>query len=144
MAWYSAGMGMADVIDHISQLLDSDMTQTSNTSMRIPIALREAATLAARELGIAPSATALTTAALRSALEAAVMQAVLDEHYEQYPDSRPDLGDLAIAAAEQDGNPLAARPDFIRQAAAELSARHPNPAPEDVLLWAEARALPAT
>lgn len=36
--------------------------------------------------------------------------------------SRPDLGDLAIAAAEQDGNPLADQPDFIRQAAAGLSA----------------------
>lgn len=135
-------MGTAEAIDQISRLLDSDMAETSNTSMRIPTALRDAAALAARELGVAPSATALTTAALRSALEAAVMQAVLEEHFEQYPDARPDLGDLAIAAAEQDGNPLAARPDFIRQAASELSARHPDPAPEDVLLWAEARALP--
>lgn len=117
------------------------MTETSNTSMRIPTALRDAATLAARELGVAPSATALTTAALRSALEAAVMQAVLDEHYERYPQSRPDLGDLAVAAAELDGNPLAARPDLIRQSAAEISAYHPNPEPEDVLLWAQARAL---
>lgn len=137
-------MTAAEAVDQISRLLDSDMTETSNTSMRIPTALRDAATLAARELGIAPSATALTTAALRSALEAAVMQAVLEEHYATYPDARPDLGDLAIAAAEQDGNPLAAQPELIRQAAAELSARHPNPAPEDVLLWAEARALPAT
>jgi hypothetical protein len=137
-------MVTADAIERISQLLSSDMTETSNTSMRIPTALRDAATLAAKELGVAPSATALTTAALRSALEAAIMQAVLDEHYERYPDSRPDLGDLAVAAAEQDGNPLAARPDLIRRAAAELSARHPGPEPEDVLLWAEARALPSS
>ena len=136
------GMGTAHVIDRISRLLDSDMTQTSNTSMRIPTGLRDAATLAARELGAAPSATALTTAALRAALEAVVMQAVLDDHYERYPDSRPDLGDLAITAAELDGNPLAAQPDLIRQAAAELSARRLNPDPEDVLLWAEARMLP--
>jgi len=90
-------------IEKISELLGGDMAQTSNTSMRIPTALRDAATLAARELHAAPSATALTTSALRAALEAAVMQAVLDDHYKQYPQARPDLGDLAIAAAELDG-----------------------------------------
>lgn len=135
-------MGTADTIDRISQLLGSDMAETSNTSMRIPVALREAATLAARDLGVAPSATALTTAALRSALEAAIMQAALEDHYERYPQSRPDLGDLAIAAAQLDGNPLAAQPELIRRAAAEISARRPRPEPEDVLLWAEARSFP--
>src|ERR1035438_2525896 len=75
LPWYRQCMGTADAIERISQLLDSDMTETSNTSMRIPTALREAAALAARELNAAPSATALTTMALRSALEAAVMRA---------------------------------------------------------------------
>ena len=56
------------------------MTETSNTSMRIPTALREAAALAAKELKVAPSATALTTMALRATLEAAVMRAALDEY----------------------------------------------------------------
>lgn len=130
-----------DAAERISQLLGSDMDQTSNTSMRIPTALREAAALAVRELGVAPSTTALTSAALRAALEAVVMQAVLDDHYERHPAARPDLGDLAVAAAELDGHPLAATPERIRQAAAEISARHPNADPEDVLLWAEARAL---
>jgi hypothetical protein len=134
-------METADAVERISQLLGSDMEQTSNTSMRIPTALRDAAALAVRELGVAPSATALTSAALRAALEAAVMQAVLDDHYERYPAARPDLGDLAIAAAELDGHPLAAQPERIRRAAAEISARHPDADPEDVLLWAEARAL---
>jgi hypothetical protein len=135
------GMGTADVVERISQLLGSDMEQTSNTSMRIPTALRDAAALAVRELGVAPSTTALTSAALRAALEAVVMQAVLDEHYERHPAARPDLSDLAIAAAELDGHPLAAEPERIRQAAAEISARHPSADPEDVLLWAEAQAL---
>lgn len=130
-------MENAEAIVQIRQLLGSDMTETSNTSMRIPTALRDAAALAAKELGIAPSATALTTAALRAALEASIMQAALDKHYEQYPELRPDLGDLAIAAAHLDGNPLAEQPDLIRQAAEEISARHPSPEPEDVLLWAE-------
>jgi hypothetical protein len=136
-------MGAADAIERISQLLDSDTTETSNTSMRIPTALREAAALAARELKVAPSATALTTMALRAALEAAVMRAALDDHYAQHPETRPDLADIAIAAAELDGNPLAADPERIRRAAAEITAAHPHPEPEDVLLWAEARAFPS-
>lgn len=134
-------MGTVDVVERISQLLGSDTEQTSNTSMRIPTTLRDAAALAVRELGVAPSTTALTSAALRAALEAIVLQTVLDDHYERYPDARPDLGDLAIAAAELDGHPLAAEPERIRQAAAEVSARYPGADPEDVLLWAEARGL---
>ena len=128
-----------DTADRISQLLDSDMEPTANTSMRIPVALRDAAALAVRELGVAPSTTALTTAALRAALEAVVMQAVLDDHYRRYPGTRPDLGDLALAAAEIDGHPLATQPERIRRAAAEITARYPHAEPEDVLLWAEAR-----
>jgi hypothetical protein len=141
--WYRQIMRTSDAIERIGDLLDSDMTKTSNTSMRIPTALREAAALAAKELKAAPSATALTTMALRSALEAAVMRAALDEHYAQYPEARPDLADIAIATAELDGNPLAADPDRIRRAAAEIAAVHPQPEPADILLWAEARAFPS-
>ena len=53
------------------------------------------------------------------------------------------VGDLAIAAAEIDGHPLAAEPERLRQAAAEIAGHHPDASPDDVLLWAEARALPA-
>jgi hypothetical protein len=141
--WYNLRMEASGVIERISELLDRDGLETSNTSMRIPTALRDAAALAVRELGIAPSATALTTAALRATLEAVVMQAVLDDHYEHYPQARPDLGDLAVAAAEIDGHPLAAQPERLRQAAAEIAGNHPDASPDDVLLWAEARALPA-
>jgi hypothetical protein len=130
-------------IEQIGELLDSSGPQTSNTSMRIPTALRDAAALAVKELGVAPSATALTTAALRATLEAVVMQAVLDDHYKHHPQARPDLGDLAVAAAQLDGHPLAAQPERLRQAAAEIVANHPDASPDDVLLWAEARALPA-
>jgi hypothetical protein len=130
-------------IERLSELLDDGEFETSNTSMRIPTALRDAAALAVSELGLAPSTTALTTAALRATLEAAVMQAALDDHYERHPQARPDLGDLAIAAAELDGHPLAAQPQRLRQAAAEITVNHPGASPDDVLLWAEARALPA-
>ena len=130
-------------IERLSELLDDGELETSNTSMRIPTALRDAAALAVSELGIAPSTTALTTAALRATLEAAVMQAALDDHYERHPQARPGLGDLAIAAAELDGHPLAGQPQRLRQAAAEITANHPGASPDDVLLWAEARAFHA-
>lgn len=67
------------------------------------------------------------------------MQAVLDEHYQQHPEARPSLGDLAIATAELDGHPLAVEPDRLRQAAAEIVEKRPGAGPDDVLLWAEAR-----
>jgi len=126
------------VLDRINELLDSPDLETTNTSMRIPNALREAAALAVRELGVAPSTTVLTSNALRAALEAVVMQAVLDRHYERYPQTRPALADLAIAAAELDGHPLAGQPELIRRSAGEVQQRHPDASPEDVLLWAEA------
>ena len=141
--WYSRTVQRASVIETINHLLDNRGPETSNTSMRIPTALRDAAALAVRELGVAPSATALTAAALRATLEAAVMQAALDDHYERHPDARPSLGDLAVAAAELDGHPLAEEPERIHQAASEIVERHPDASPEDVVLWAEARALPA-
>ncbi len=70
-------MEVQTAIERISELLDAAGPETSNTSMRIPTALRDAAALAVTELGAAPSATALTTAALRATLEAVVLQAVL-------------------------------------------------------------------
>src|SRR5712692_10417933 len=141
--WYHSVVDTSAVIERISELLDGTGPETANTSMRIPTALRDAAALAVRELGVAPSATALTTAALRATLEAVVMQAVLDDHYEHHPQARPDLGDLAVAAAELDGHPLGAEPERLRQAAAEITGKHPDASADDVLLWAEARALPA-
>jgi hypothetical protein len=132
-----------EVIDRINELLDSTDPETVNTSMRIPSALRDAAALAVNGLDLAPSTTILTANALRAVLEAAVVQAVLDRHYEEYPDARPTLAELAIVAAELDDHPLADQPDLINAAAAEIQVRHPAASPEDVLLWAEARARAA-
>jgi len=137
--WYIAVVppGYA-AIDRINELLRSADPETTNTSMRIPKALREAAALAVKELGVAPSTTVLTANALRSVLEGAVMLAVLERHYEEYPEFRPSLGDLAVAAAEMDGHPLAQQPELLRKAAAEVQKRHPSASPDDALLWAEA------
>ena len=143
-SWYTSGVDVMQAVDRITELLESGLEQTSNTSMRLPTALRDAAAIAVRELGAAPSTTALTAAALRASLEAVVMRAVLDDHFRQYPQARPSLGDLAVAAAELDGHPLAGEPARIRQAALEVKTRHPDATPEDVLLWAEARAIPTS
>ena len=113
---------------------------TDGSVLRLPTALREAAALAVRELGAAAPTTSLTSDALRAVLEAVVMQAALDHHYTQRPEAHPSLADLAIAAAELDGHPLAEEPHLLRQAAAEIVKRHPGASADDVLLWAEARA----
>ncbi len=135
-------MEIPSAIDRIIELLDSSKLETVNTSMRIPNALiGEAATLAVDELGAAASTTALTTAALRATLEALVMQAALEHHYEHPATRRPSLADLAIAAAELDGHPLAGEPERLRRAAAEIVQRHPHADDDDVLLWAEAQSL---
>jgi hypothetical protein len=127
-------------VEQITRLLDSSEQETANTSMRLPVALRDAAAVAVRELGVATSTTALTAAALRTMLEAIVMQAVLDAHYQQHPQARPELAELALAAAELDGHPLVGRPELLREAAEEITRTHPDADADDVLLWAEARA----
>lgn len=132
-------MTTEEAIDRINELLDSTDLETVNTSMRIPKALRDAAALAVSELGVAPSATVVTANALRTFLEGTVVLAALDLHFEKYPEARPSLADLAIAAAEIEGSPLAQRPELLRRSAAEIQRRHPQAEPEDVLLWAEAR-----
>jgi len=128
-----------EAIDRINELLDSTDPETINTSMRIPKALREAAALAVDELGVAPSATVMAANALRSFLEATVGLANLELHYEEYPQFRPTLADLAVVAAEWDDSPLAEQPDLLRRYAEEIVQRHPHAEPEDVVLWAEAR-----
>jgi hypothetical protein len=132
-------MSATDVLDRINALLDADDSTTVNTSMRLPEALRDAAALAVDALGVAPTTTSLTAAALRSALETAVMQAALDAHYERYPHARPSLALVAQATAQQLGSPLADRPELLAAAAEQVLERHPDADAHDVLLWAEAQ-----
>ena len=113
-------------IDRINELLRSANPETVDSPMRIPKALREAAALAVKELGVPPSATVTAANALRNVLEGAVTLAALELHYEQYPEFRPSLADLAVVAAESDGNPLAQRPELIRRYADEVKLRHPD------------------
>lgn len=129
------------VLDRLNLLLDASDGSTSNTSMRLPTSLRDAAALAVAELGLAPSTTALTAGALRVALETAVMRAALDEHYRQHPQARPSLAEVALAMAEQTGSPLAEQPAVLTSAAEQLLTRHPDADAHDVLIWAEAQSL---
>lgn len=131
------------MIARIGSLLDAQDERTVGTSMRIPEALRDAAALAVEHLHVAQSTTALTADALRSRLEAVLLQAALDDHYRDNPKARPSLADLAVAAAELDGHPLASRPDVLRCAAAAVVKSHPHADADDVLLWAEAQAAVA-
>lgn len=126
-------------VDRLWALLRSSDDTTTNTSMRIPRTLRDAAQLAVREFGVADSTTALTADALRTMLEAVAMRASLEAHYEEYPQTRPTLAQVAVAAARLDRHPLADRPDVLTAAARQVVLRRPDADADDVLLWAEAQ-----
>lgn len=127
------------MLDEINRLLDAGGDGTVNTSMRLPVALRDAAALAVRHLGAADSTTSLTAVALRRLLETAVMEAALEAHFAEHPHARPSLAEVALALAAQDGSPLAGRSELIESAAAQVLARHPEADADAVLLWAEAQ-----
>lgn len=122
-------------LSHLLDLLDADESTTVGTSVRLPANLREAAVVAAK-LGLAGSTTDLTVNGLREALETFAQRAVLDEHYRQHPEARPDLADVALAAADLDGSPLAGRRDLIERAVVDVAALKDDPSPDDVLLYA--------
>lgn len=128
--------------EHITRLLDlldratePGHADTVGTSIRLPLALRDAAMVATRA-GLVGSTTELTVRGLRAELEALAQRAVLDAHYLEHPVARPDLAEIALATAELDGHPLAQRPDLVRRAAAELIGIVDDPSPDEVLGYA--------
>lgn len=128
-----------EVVDHrlrrLLDLLDTADEDTVGTSVRLPANLRDAASLAA-EMGLVESTTELTVSGLRLALEMFAQRAVLDAHYQSNPDARPNLDEIALAAAEIDANPLARHPELIRRAAVDVASMRDDPSPDDVLLYA--------
>ncbi|HEX8770079.1 MAG TPA: hypothetical protein VF711_04850 [Acidimicrobiales bacterium] len=106
------------------------------TSLRLNESLREAAEIVVRH-GWAPSFTALVEESVATTLAGMVAtvaeQAALDEHYAEHPEARPDLWEIAVAAAKVDGSPLAEQPDVIRRAAEALG---PKADIDTVLIWA--------
>lgn len=124
-------------LERLLDLLEADDGPLVGTSVRIPANLRDAAAVAA-EMGLAESTTDVTVRGLRDVLRWFSMRAVLDAHYEEYPEARPELWEIAWAMAELAGDPLAKEKKLIRRAAREVQARRSDPLPEDVLLYAEA------
>lgn len=128
-----------EALDRIVALLASDDTESVSTSMRLPASLREAMAIAVDELGLSISSGVLTAQSLRYALSTAVAMEALELHFQQYPELRPTLGELAVAAAEMDGHPLAEEPEVLHRAADQIVAFRPEADPDDVLLWADAQ-----
>lgn len=128
-----------DVVDatlsRFLDLLDDTSEETVGTSVRLPLHLREAAGLAT-QLGLAGSTTDLTVRGLRDTLTAFAQRLILDAHYRDNPEVRPSLAEIALMAAELDGNPLADRPDLIRRAAEGVTSVLEAPSPDDVLVYA--------
>ena len=105
------------------------------SSIRQPVALKEALKVAV-ELGLDDNANDAAVQALRDRLEAFAQRRALEAHYAAHPDARPSLVEIAQAAAELDGNPLAAEPALIDRAAHEIGAFRPAASADDVLLYA--------
>jgi len=129
-------------LERLLDLLDATDGETAGTSVRLPVTLRDAAAVAS-DMGLIGSTSELTARGLRVALEAVAQRAVLDAHYEQHPDARPDLEEIALATAELDGHPLASQPELIRRAAGELVRIVDDPTPDEVLAYAAGLAAAA-
>jgi hypothetical protein len=132
-------MGDLTALDELNRLLDADDSETVNTSMRLPVSLRDAAALAAEHFGAAASVTTMAAAALHQRLETLALETALTLHYREHPEARPSLAEIAHALAAQDGSALAERPDLIAAATSSVVQRRPDADPDDVLLWAEAQ-----
>jgi hypothetical protein len=118
------------------ELVTAGDETTTNTSVRLPTNLRDAANIAS-ELGYAESTTDLVVNGLREQLDGLAWRAALDTNYQAHPEDRPSLATVAQAAAEQYGSRLAAEPDLVEKAAAWVEANRPGGDFDDVLLVAE-------
>ena len=116
---------------------DDEDDQTVVTSIRMPAALREALRVAV-DLGMDATVNDATIRAVRDRLETFAQRAALAAHYARHPEARPSLAELALAAAELDGDPLADEPAFLRRAADQVVAVRPDASSDDVLVWAAA------
>lgn len=122
--------------------LDED-DATIVTSVRQPAALRSALR-AAVGLGMDTSVNDATLQAVRERVEMFAHRLALESHYERHPEVRPSLADLAVAAAELDGDPLAADPTLLREAAERVVEIRPAATADDVLVYAAALRSRAT
>ena len=127
----------------LQQLLDlleeseRESPETTVTSLRLPRALRDAVRLAV-QLGLERTVNEASVRSIRDHVAVFAQRRALDEHYAAHPEARPDLAELAQAAAELDGHPLAECPDLLARAATEVLQDRPEATPDDVVLYATA------
>jgi hypothetical protein len=124
-----------DLFALLAQLDDDGPTVVS--SVRAPAALKDALKVAV-QLGLDETANEATVRALRDRLEVFAQRHALDAHYVEHPEAQPTLAEIAQAAAELDGDPLAAEPTLLYRAAKELTAARPAASADDVLVYATA------
>lgn len=125
-----------DLQDRLFAVLDEvDSSATTVTSVRQPSALREAVKLAV-ELGMDANTNDATVHAVRDRVETFAQHLALEAHFQRHPEARPSLAELALAAAQLDGHPLAGDQDLLRAAAEELGASRPDASGSEVLLYA--------
>ena len=130
-------MSLEDELFELLDRLDGDEDATVVTSIRQPVALREAVRVAV-EAGMDASVNEATVQSLRHRLETFAQRLALESHYERHPKVRPSLADRTIAAAELDDHPLAEEPDLLRRAADEVLQIKPEAEPDHVLVYAAA------
>lgn len=124
-------------LDRLATLLlelDRDPA-TVVTSVRVPRPLREALGLAV-ELGHERSVSDALVSAARRRLDHLVQDLAFEEYYRRYPENRPTLADLALAAAELADDPLKDKPELLAEVAEWLLRRQTDVGPEDVLMAA--------
>lgn len=126
---------VAELFDAVQRLHDEDATVV--TSVRLSNSLREAVK-AAVKAGMDANPNDAMLNAVRDRLEAFTQRLALDLHYERYPDARPSLAEIAIAAAQLDDSPLAHDHDLLRRAADEVVRVKPEADADDVLVYAAA------
>jgi hypothetical protein len=122
-------------LDDLVAALDDDASASTTTSVRQPVALRQALAIAV-ELGMATSGNDATNQSVRASLEAFALSRALEEHYTAHPAARPALYEVAQALAVMDRSPLAERPDLLQLAEREVLQHRPDADGDDVLLWA--------
>lgn len=126
---------VAELFEAVQRLHDEDATVV--TSVRLSSSLREAVK-AAVKAGMDANPNDAMLNAVRDRLEAFTQRLALDVHYERYPDARPSLAEIAIAAAQLDDSPLTLDLDLLRRAADEVVRVKPDADADDVLVYAAA------
>lgn len=126
---------VANLFESVQRLAEEDATVV--TSVRLSTSLREAVKAAVRA-GMDDNPNDAMLNAVRDRLEAFTQRLALDLHYERFPESRPSLAEVAVAAAHLDDNPLAREPDLLHRAAEEVALVKPDADADDVLIYAAA------